>query len=149
MCYQGDGYVMLSRKLLIDCVKVITLVVLGLDVFWYKLELQVGASACEVEYCNNVVVSLAISSRQLIRPALHPIRVTRLQIRRLLLSYFHTRRVRTASETPRFHKNVSHPSSPSSPSIPNVRNDKPGSVDSDGIYTSNFLCFIIVHLFLR
>ena len=28
MCYQGDEYVMLSRKLLIDCVKVITLVVL-------------------------------------------------------------------------------------------------------------------------
>jgi hypothetical protein len=41
------GYVMPLRKLLIDCVKVITLVVLGPDVFWYKLELQVGASACE------------------------------------------------------------------------------------------------------
>lgn len=32
-------YVMPLRKLLIDCVKVITLVVLGLDVFWYKLRL--------------------------------------------------------------------------------------------------------------
>lgn len=82
-------YVMPLRKLLIDCVKVITLVVLGLDVFWYKT--QVGASeprrlrrACGGEYCNNRRrCRWQSSSRQLIRPALHPIRGSRLQIRRL------------------------------------------------------------------
>lgn len=64
-----------------------------LDVFWYKPRLGLvsldARRACEVSIAITVVVSLAISSKQLIRPTLHPIRGSRLQIRRHSLAFSH------------------------------------------------------------